>query len=261
MIETIGDQDFSSIGGPGAVQNVFAPLQAIHIRLKLTSKSPLIPSPSYDFSYFSNSASPTIADVTQVAQNVAASIALIPAGGTNAPTRYLSPVISIAANAHLWEVYDVSNHLDGTPAGSPVALGSFTISTVGATGSCPEGSSAALTLQAPYGSDVEFAPGTRPRARDRGRIYWGPLSATLSYNSDTNGRTTLGPAISVDLPHWIKAIAGYTSAASGIVWALAVWSRKNAGMKQLAEVWLDDRPDYQRRRGGKAGSKTILSLP
>jgi hypothetical protein len=32
-------------------------------------------------------------------------------------------------------------------------------------------------------------------------------------------------------------------------------------MKSLQEVWMDDRPDQQRRRAGKASGKTIVTTP
>jgi hypothetical protein len=255
-VETVDLSAFKNVSGTAV-----PPLQAIHLKVHLASKSPLLSGFTMDFSYFATVGSPALGDVTQLGGQVAASLTAIPPSGTNAPAKYLAPVISASANACQWEAYDVSNHLDGSNAGSPVAIGSFTMTGLGASGSCPEGSACVVTLQAPYGSDVEFLPGQRPRARDRGRIYFGPLSATLAFSSDTNSRTIMGPTCTADLTKWIKNINSQSTSTTACIWSLAVWSRAAARMKNLAEAWIDDRPDYQRRRGGQSGGKTIVTLP
>jgi hypothetical protein len=121
--------------------------------------------------------------------------------------------------------------------------------------------SAVVTLQAPYGSDVEFLPGSRPRARDRGRIFFGPLAGQACSLEATTNRTIVSTSPRTDLTAWIKKICVLTTTPHTVVYNLAVWSRKNAVMKSLQEAWVDDRPDVMRRRAGSAGTKTIIALP
>jgi len=135
--------------------------------------------------------------------------------------------------------------LGGTPGTNPV----------------PQEAAAVITLQSPYGADVEFGPGTRPRARDRGRIYFGPIdSGSLSVEATTN-RTLLLPAMRTSLTAWIKAINIHTTAPTSCTYDLAVWSRRGAQMKSLSSCWIDDNPDTQRRRGGTHAAKTQIALP
>jgi len=221
----------------------------------------LVPNPGIDLSYFASSTAADITDVADLVNHVTASLIAVPSGATNKPIVYLSSVLTASATGGKYEVYDVTSHLGGTPAGSPVLIGSFSTVGLGVSSGIPEGDCIVLTLQAPYGSDVEFAPGTRPRARDRGRIYFGPLANGAAFTTDTNSRTMPSTTIRTDLCQWIKAINVYSTGPHSIPYNLAVWSRKNALMKSLQEVWIDDRFDYQRRRGGKESTKTIVGLP
>jgi hypothetical protein len=235
--------------------------QYIHLSVKFPAISPLIPTTSIGFNYFSPTGNALGNDVADLATHVTNSLSILPTGATNKPCDYISAVMSRAANAGTVEAYDVSNNLDGTPHGSPVAIGSFTLGPVtGGLGSA-EGLAAVITLQAPYGLDVEFAPGARPRARDRGRIYWGPLASGNCTSTDVNNRVYLIPQCRTDLTAWIHSINTYTTTPSSVVYDLAVWSRKNKMMKALSEVWIDDRVDYRRKRAGKAGAKTVVTLP
>ena len=261
MTDTQLSPDVRSGNDPGVILNAVTPLSAIHLRVKAASKSPLLPGASWDFTYGAQSGSPLGTDVQQLAGFVTASISSVPSGGVSAPAKFLSSTLNSTANAQTWEAYDVSAHLDGSPAGSPVTLGSWTLTGNTNVGNMPEECAIAITMQAGYGTDVEFAPGARPRARDRGRNYFGPCAVTLTVLTDINGRTGIIPQCQKDLGFWIKAINTYTSAASSINWQLAVWSRKSARLKTLNDVWIDDRFDSQRRRAGKSGNKWIQALP
>jgi hypothetical protein len=233
----------------------------LHLKLQFTSRSPLVPNPGIDLSYFASSSAADITDVTDLVGHVTASLLAVPAGATNKPITYLSSVLTASTTGGKYEVYDVTAHLDGSVAGSPVLIGSFSTVGLGVSSGIPEGCALTVTLQAPYGTDVEFAPGTRPRSRDRGRIYFGPLANGAAFTTDTNARTVPSTAIRTDLCQWIKAINVYTTAPHSIPYNLTVWSRKNHLMKSLQEVWVDDRFDYQRRRAGKESTKTIVGLP
>jgi len=224
----------------------------------------VVDSAGWGLTYFYVGGSPLLTDVQSLADYVAGTITAIPTGGSLAPGSYLGPTISTVLNIGNYNVYDISNHLDGTPHGSPIYTHSYTAGPGGSLYYLPEGVCAVITLQAPYGTDVEFGPGTppttRPRARDRGRIYFGPVNQrAISAESGTN-RSVIGATCAGDLTKWIKAINVHT-VGSGGQYQLGVWSRKNAAVKPLTEVWVDDRPDYQRRRTDQGVIRYSLPLP
>jgi hypothetical protein len=243
------------------MKNVPGPLSNLHIRFTFQSLSPVVNPFIWDFSYFTTFTTQDISDVSDLCNHIVTSFSAVPTGGTNAPSHYWSGILNGGANASMIDVYDVTNHLDGSKAGSPVLVSSFTANLGIAGGVVPEGDSVVITMQAPYGTDVEFAPGMRPRARDRGRLYFGPVSANAYTPEGVTNRCLITTTCRGDLTKWIKAINVYTSSPHTVVWNLGVWSRKNAAMKSLQEVWIDDRPDYTRRRAGKAATKTVLGLP
>jgi hypothetical protein len=129
-----------------------------------------------------------------------------------------------------------------------------------ATYDLPEGVAAAITMQAPYGTDVEYAPGARPRSRDRGRFYFGPLNQQCLLK-EADGSSSWTIPFKNCMTQWLKVLNAFTSTAHSVNFLLGVWSRQNAIIKSLAEGWLDDRPDYQRRRAGVEGSKQTILLP
>jgi hypothetical protein len=236
-------------------------LSSLKLRVVLTSLSPVTDNIGFDLSYFTTFVTQDLTDVADLVTFVTGSLNSVPTGAGSAPYTYISSVISRAANANTVDVYDVSNHLTGTPAGSPVLISSFTLSSPGAVTNLPSGVCAAITLQAPYGTDVEFGPGTRPRARDRGRIYFGPLANSATANEAVTNRPILTAAFRTDLTALIKKINVHTTAPHSVVYNLGVWSRKNGAMKSLQETWIDDRPDYQRRRDDQGATRTVVGLP
>jgi hypothetical protein len=170
-------------------------------------------------------------------------------------------VVDRSASSAMIKAYDISGHLNGTPHGPPVATQSFT-PTAAITGGTdpPEGVAIVITLQAPYGSDDEFLGGTRPRARDRGRIYFGPITAGGVGKESSTGRSVIPLPITTDLLLTFRKMAvGYTIGA--IQYALCVWSRKSALLKPLSVLWCDDRPDYQRRRADQGASRQQVTIP
>jgi hypothetical protein len=243
------------------IKKIMAAFSDIHLRFKFQALSPVTENPSFDLSYFTTFTTQDLTDVQDLVTFLTASLSSIPSGGASAPYTYLSSDISRTALVHLVDVFDVTNHITGGAAGSPVLMSSFTIPSAGAVTNLPDGCCGAITLQAPYGTDVEFAPGTRPRARDRGRIYYGPLNNSAVVNEAVTNRPILTTGFRTDMTHWIKAINVHTSAPHTVVWNLGVWSRKNGAMKSLQETWIDDRPDYQRRRSGPGVTRTVLGLP
>lgn len=241
-------------------------LSALNLRIKFNTIDPVLDPPSFDLNYFTTYTTQDISDVADLVSKVTTSLGTTHGGSAHSPNQLMNKALDNGTNKSLVDVSDISNHLDGTPHGSPVLLSSFTLAASGSITNAPFGCCAVITLQAPYGTDVEFGgspPGkTRPRARDRGRIYFGPLNlSSCMVDDSTSNRTKLGSAVGNDLCQWIKSINVITTTPHTIVYNLGVWSRKNAAIKSLQEVWVDDRIDYQRRREDQGVVKTILGLP
>jgi hypothetical protein len=232
-----------------------------YFKFEFQMLSPVIDPSGWGMVYQSNSTTGTGADWSTIANALATSMSTTPTGGSFSPQHYLSTCVDGGANKATITAYDITNHLDGSPHGPPIGFVSFTVTP--ASGTFPEGICAVITLQAPYGTDVEFGgtpPGTtRPRARDRGRIYFGPFGSTGAGNESVTNRCIISAACRTDLTKWIHTINQITVGAN--TWSLGVWSRKNAGVKALSECWVDDRPDYQRRRSDQATTRTIQALP
>jgi hypothetical protein len=88
---------------------------------------------------------------------------------------------------------------------------------------------------------------TRPKARDRGRIYFGPVtSGAVTVTSGTPGGT-VDSAFKVNLIAAFKDLAAAVSAATPSS-SLVVWSRRAAGVKPVAFLYVDEGSTYQRRR-------------
>lgn len=156
---------------------------------------------------------------------------------------YIGPAVSRSAPVVV-RFYDIDGHLNGSPAGSPVRINASDWSpgaSASATG-LPSEVAVCLTAYADFGSDVEFGPGTRPRARDRGRVYIGPLNTTAQ--TTAIGRTRPDPALLTNLA---EAGARLARAPMGPDWV--VWSRRAAAVKNVTSVSVDDAFDTQRRRG------------
>lgn len=232
--------------------------------LKFTSLSPMIDPPTLQLNYLISGSTDALATATDLAAAIKTSLTSVPSGATHPGLFYLSKVISRGANTATITMYDLTGHLDGSRHGSPLYGTAYTVPTSEATATAwPAESAIVITLQAPYGTDVEFGPGnTRPRARDRGRIYLGPLIGTVISTVDaTTNRTYVSTLASSDLRLFIKSLAAYigTSFTSA---QLGVWSRKNAAIKPLSACWVDDEFDTQRRRSNKEGTRgTVTPLP
>lgn len=148
------------------------------------------------------------------------------------------------------KLYDLTGHLNGTAHGSPISLGSFTLGASSVGTELPSELCICGSFRAAYASDVEFAPSARPRARDRGRVYLGPLTTScMSYDS-TVGRTFVSSSARNAI------VAAMVTLRDDATSAWAVWSRKNAVLEPVVAVWVDDAFDIQRRRGEAAGTRT-----
>lgn len=237
-------------------------LNDINVVVKFRSLSPVLDPPGFDFNFTSTGGTPVLSDVTNLLNAVGTALTSLHAPGTGSPTAWLSGTVSRAANSATATAYDITAALGGGRKGSPVAGITFAPSTVsGGFAQMPEGVCVVTTLQAAYGSDVEFGPGTRPRSRDRGRIYFGPVNSQAIDVESTTNRAITKLTCRNDLLGMVKYLSNIPPSGVGINWILGVWSRRNALIKPLVEAWVDDRPDYQRRRAGEPTTRTMETLP
>lgn len=170
-------------------------------------------------------------------------------GGGAPLSAYMPAVYDTGANHATLTGYDITAHLNGSPAGAPVFSipWTFGVTTPPPTNKpTPEGCSACLSFRTDYGTDVEFGTGTRPRARDRNRIYVPINSNTLQEDVTTHRVGFLASFITDCLAAMFDL--SETVSSGGHTYNWRVWSRKNADVKLVTELWMDDRPDYQRRR-------------
>jgi len=155
---------------------------------------------------------------------------------------YLGASVSIAG--HSIKHYDITGHLNGSAHGAPLQTDpmTFAVSGVG-TDSLPTEVAVCLSFHSDYGTDVEFGPATRPRSRDRGRIFFGPLKTGIIVPDAVTKRPQVALALQTDLTQ----AALMLMAGPDPTWS--VWSRKKAALASVTSAWVDDAFDVQRRRG------------
>lgn len=150
--------------------------------------------------------------------------------------------------------YDITGHLDGSAAGSPVdvrPLLALVPTETGGHDDLPTEVAACLSYHRAYGSDPEFGPGgVRPKNRDRGRIFIGPLSG-LAMETLTASNPTLSSTFRATLAGATAPLLGTSDA----TWVQ--WSRADASVAPVVGGWIDDAPDIQRRRGQDPLSRTL----
>lgn len=169
---------------------------------------------------------------------------------TNSLATYLAPSISRSELPQIRH-FQLDGHLDGTAHGSPVRTDVLTsLDATGLSTGLPAEVACCLSFHASYGGDPEFSGTSRPRARDRGRIYFGPLISSLANTDGTTGRVKPAASLIGDL-----VLAGqFLRDDADTRWC--VWSRAAARLVDVTTVWVDDAWDTQRRRGEKATLKT-----
>lgn len=234
--------------------------KVIHGRTILKSADTTVDDASWGFTF----ESATATDFSGIADISTALIAFVNAagtGGSHPMAHYLGTVADRGSNAGLVELYDVTGHLDGTAAGAPKSVTNFTISNADGSpaSNLPASIACVIGFKSPYGTDVEFGTGTRPRSRDRNRIYLGPLGINTVSDDTTTGRTKFTAAFRTDVLASMFSLASSHGTAG---WALRVWSRAASAVKLVDQAWMDDQPDVQRRRlDPNPASRVYRSMP
>lgn len=167
---------------------------------------------------------------------------------------YLSPALSRATGAVSSSYYDIAAHLSGTPHGAPINVDYWTLGSSGGD-ALPSQLAAVIDFHADLSALSEFSGATRPRARHRGRHYFGPLmsSAITNGNSGAGYQAKLYGGLTSALQ---TAYANFLTAVGllvGTEWC--VWSRKDAALHPIVGGWVDETPHVQRRVQDPAGIK------
>lgn len=216
--------------------------------VKLGKKSGILADrPTMDFAF--SVADPLLAGITLALASLEAFFKTATTSGF-ALQSFLSPSLSTGAASSEISWYDLTGHLDGTRRGAgPIQTNTWNLTSLGADPALPDQIACALSYHSDYGTDVEFGVGTRPRARDRGRVFIGPLAAGNTVDDDA---TTHEPMWGVSFRDTIAA-AATRLLSDGVGWS--VWSRRDAALKPVVGGWIDNRPDVQRRRAQLASSR------
>jgi hypothetical protein len=212
---------------------------------------------------------PTTADYTAMETGITTFYNISALDQTHYIAYYLSADLSRGAGASQIQWYDVSGHLDGSPAGSPVRITTWTLGAAGAGNNLDARLAACLALRATYPAGVvEHGPAasmptadaakdvgaptthtglTRPRAQYRGRLYLGPLNSQATFVTPT-AQQTWQSAFSSDVTLGAGDLLSYwASLTNAATWS--VWSRRRAATAPITQGYLDEAPSSQRRRG------------
>lgn len=175
-------------------------------------------------------------------------------GGGDKIASYISPGIARASKPVEVKYYDISAHLDGSPHGSPVVVDTFVLAALpgGTNTPMPEEVAMCLSFHSAYDQVAEFGSHTRPRARDRGRVFVGPLTVLAMGLDAGTGQSRPAGIIPVTIAQAATRLCDPTSTA---LWS--VWSRKNAALTSVVGGWVDNAWDTQRRRGYKPTSREM----
>lgn len=227
--------------------------QVVHARVVFGTTNQYLDPSTNDFYFEATGAGPTIdfdalLGPTQV---ITAFYNAVAAGSPQAVHTYMAGDIDRTSNASLIEYYDVTNHLDGTPAGSPIRQDMFTLSPSGGGGSLPPGVAACVGYRADYGGSPEFTPGSRPRARLRGRFFVGPLAQPAIQSSGGLLAVSFLEALQLSF----SAMATTKNQGETNQFNLVQWSRRGQHVHQITNYYVDEACCYQRRRADDTANR------
>lgn len=184
-------------------------------------------------------------------------------GATSAIGLHLSPSLNTNAGIE-YKAYDITGKLSqGQLHGAPITQLNkpWTIGSLSASSFFPEGVAACISFRRDYGTDVEFIRGPggvvtgRPRQSDRGRMYVGPLNSAVMTGDGTTLRCKFTPGFVTDCLAAFD-FASTVVATDSTTWHLSQWSKKKGNVADIVATWMDDRPDYQRRRADQSAART-----
>lgn len=234
---------------------------ALKVTIELPPSSSILKDAMVNDFYFLTAAAVTTTDTDDIALFLQGFYNTVNAPGTVAISQLLGHQVSRTIEPTL-RYYDVTAHLNGSPAGSPFLtrpLGAVITANPANPIGLPAEVALCLTYKSAYGTDGEFGPidpatgkKSRPRARDRGRLYIGPLNVDAMSTSGSLGDMRPSAAAT-------NALVGAGAVLMGEVTpSWAVWSRRGATMEPVTGGWSDNAFDTQRRRGSAPTGRTIF---
>ena len=184
----------------------------------------------------------------------------------NRLTEFISGAVVRPDPALVWDVYDITAQLDGSPHGSPVSSGSIGLAATGIAASLPAETACVLTTRRSNFStalveqpDMDAPPDfkvDRPRQRVSGRVFLGPLN-TLAI---TNGAGNEGRASNGLITTALAAGLRMQTEAEAALATWVQWSRKNADVGRIDFIQVDDALDTIRKRGHDPLSRTTQAV-
>lgn len=190
-----------------------------------------------------------------------------PASGIDIASR-IGKSVSRAVDGIEFDLYDITGHLDGSPHGSPVWSGAWTLNADSGTQNLPREIAIALTLRGtswqtqPVETPDDADPGIepqRPRQRHTGRIYLGPWRLQAVQNEVTPYEARPSVVLMDDLLNRAGVFADALDAAlAGTVWC--IWSRSMTFLHTVTHVQVDNAFDVIRKRGADPTVRNTLAL-
>lgn len=190
---------------------------------------------------------PSTADLSSLAGDVA-TFWNGASGGSSTIGYYLGSQILRGTGAFAIDAYSLDLADPRHYFGSPVQTYLKNLGTPANLFPIPNECAVVLSYRAAYGSDPEHDGVTRPRASDRGRMYFGPLNTSSMLNASAPNGTivvNVAPAVLTNIQNAATALKPAV-ATHNFEWS--VWSRKEQLFKPVADIALDNSFDTQRRR-------------
>jgi hypothetical protein len=233
--------------------------QVVKASVIIAMANPQIPNPSMDF-VFEATGSETTLDFT-ASDNPLIAIshffAAVAIDQVKPVCAYFSSEYN-RANPSSVEWYDITAHLDGSPAGSPFRIDSLGFSTDSSgTADLHPALCGVLAYRRAYGSAPEVSGHTRPRARDRGRVHIGPL--TNACQADGTGK--MGVQFKADLTVAAGTLATTHNLGAANQFAWVQWSRMNASVGNIADIATQYGLGVDRRRVDESSTRVLAWAP
>lgn len=209
--------------------------QVVKLRYIIPTTSTAMDNVSFDFVFEATGSDPSLDFTTAETPGTAIDNfwnAL--ATGQSFPlSEWMSSLYSRVANSATLEWYDITNHLDGSPAGAPFRVDTGNLNHAGLSGSdLHPALCGVVAYRRAYGSDEEHSGTTRPRARDRGRVHIGPLRSQAL----NDGTGEAAPIFASDCIAAAIGLAQTKNALSANQFNWVQWSRKNASVANISFV-------------------------
>jgi hypothetical protein len=206
--------------------------------------------------YFDRGTTPTSLDFDHLQTVLQTFLSGVSTGQVTPLSSYLSKGLDNAVGAHTARFYAVPTTRG--PLGSPVATRVLSTTALASTTTLPSEVAVCLSYQRAYGTDVEFSGGMRPRARDRGRVFLGPLHTGVLNMDPITFETRVITAFRTDITAAAKQALGAAALAQSWIWVH--FSPTEWSWDAVTGAWIDDAFDIQRRRGLLPSIKTVVTV-